>query len=110
VELTALLTRFFTVKVLDLAVKFKRSRQWVGQRLALVESLTPKVQEYIATRVATPRHARELVRLEPHLQEKAAEKVVEEHLSSRGTKILVDALKEKPEEADTIPIPLPPPS
>jgi ParB/RepB/Spo0J family partition protein len=73
--------------------RFSRSRQWVSQRLDLALRLVPKVEEYVATRVASSRHAIEIAQLPKEDQEKVVEKVVEHKLSTRATRGLVSAIK-----------------
>src|SRR3972149_6049543 len=54
----------------EVGKRFARSRQWVSQRLDLALRLAPKVEEYVATRVASSRHAIEMSILPKEDQEK----------------------------------------
>ncbi len=81
---------------------FNRTHAWVSQRLSLVEKASEGVQEALVTRVTTPVHARELVKLQKDQQDKVLHIVKKETLSTRQTKKLVDTVKGKPGELDRL--------
>lgn len=86
----------------QVAKRFKKSQEWVSQRLALLDSLTPKVHNMIISRLIKTSVAQELAHLPPPLQDKALQKVEKEKLSKRKTRVLASALRSKPDEANEI--------
>ncbi len=89
---------------IELAEIVNKSTSWVQHRMALVVSLTPKVQDMIARNYLSPRKAQSIARLPIEKQEFFARKVKEERLSVQEVDQLValfnknntdDEMKEK---------------
>lgn len=93
----------------QVAQKFRRSQQWVSQRLSLVERATPELQRALTTMVVKPRHARSMVQLPDKEQKEVLKKVVKHKLPSTTTEALVEAVKvaeteeEKKKVLETVP-------
>lgn len=74
----------------EIAELLDHHKSWVSRRLALVEKLSPRVQEDIRLGMLTAASARELVRLPRGNQEELNDTVRRQGLTSRETAQLVD--------------------
>ena len=66
------------------------SRSWVCRRLALVEKLSPAVQQQLRMGVISNTHARALVKLPRGNQEEIARVIIDNNISSRDSLVLID--------------------
>jgi ParB family chromosome partitioning protein len=86
----------------EIGTVLRKKQSWVSKRLSLIENLEPSVQERIIRRRINPSHAEELMSLEKPLQKEIADKIEDEKLSSRQTRVLTSAIKSHPEKTQEI--------
>jgi len=79
-----------------------KSREGFDKKLALIERLSPQVQQMLMRREITICLVRDIAEVEKPLQEKLAKAVVKEKLGRASRRALVQILKESPEKAEVI--------
>lgn len=77
----------------EIAAKFRRSQQWVSQRINLWLRSSDALKESITTRVVSFSHARKISQLPEPEQSQVLKKVEKEKLNARQTSIVVNRLK-----------------
>lgn len=77
----------------EIGKKFRRSQQWVSERIALWLKSSNALKESITARAVTFSHARSVAQLSEADQPMVLEKVKEEKLNARQTAVIVNRLK-----------------
>ncbi len=83
----------------EIARLLSRHKSWVWRRLMLVESLEPIVQNDVRLGLLAPRTAVAVSRLPRGNQKGASDVVMRRGLTVRQTELLVDALRDEPDDA-----------